>query len=79
VDARYVSVSCDEVTSINNSSWISIHCYVVQNWARLPILLTLQHIPEGGKSDILKAIILNALKKKGRLIRDTVAKKIMSW
>ena len=26
---RFISLSCDEVTSIDNGSWISIHCYVV--------------------------------------------------
>ena len=29
--AKFFSVSCDEVTSIDNGSWISIHYYVVQN------------------------------------------------
>jgi hypothetical protein len=31
VAAMYISMSCDEVTSIDNSLWISIHCYIVQN------------------------------------------------
>jgi hypothetical protein len=42
--ARFISLSCDEVTSIDNGSWISIHCYVVQNWSRVPILISLQHV-----------------------------------
>jgi hypothetical protein len=29
--ARFISTSCNEVTSIDNGSWISIHAYVVQN------------------------------------------------
>jgi hypothetical protein len=29
--ARFISISCNEVTSIDNGSWISIHAYVVQN------------------------------------------------
>jgi hypothetical protein len=38
----------DEVTTINNQSWISIHCYVVEHWRQVSILLTLEQLVEGG-------------------------------
>jgi hypothetical protein len=39
--SEYISVSCDELTTINNHSWLSIHVYVREKWKRLPILLNL--------------------------------------
>jgi hypothetical protein len=40
--AWFIFVSCDEMTTIDNKSWISIHVYVVERWKQLPILLVLQ-------------------------------------
>jgi hypothetical protein len=31
-----------EVITVDNESWISIHCYVVARWKKIPILLTLE-------------------------------------
>jgi hypothetical protein len=28
---NYLSLTCDEVNTIDNQSWLSIHVYVVQN------------------------------------------------
>jgi len=34
-------VSCDEVTSIDNHNWLSMHVYVIDNWKCVPILFNL--------------------------------------
>jgi hypothetical protein len=34
---QYLSLICDEVSTIDNQSWLSIHAYVVQNWLRILI------------------------------------------
>jgi len=41
---HYVAFNCDEVSTINNQSWLSIHCYVVENWVRIPILISLDRV-----------------------------------
>ena len=45
--ANYVALTCDEVSTIDNGSWISIHAYVVQNWSRVPFLISLEKVVEG--------------------------------
>jgi hypothetical protein len=30
--ARYISISVDEVSAIDNTSWIGIHVYVLEKW-----------------------------------------------
>jgi hypothetical protein len=45
--SNVLSISTDEVTTINNQSWISIHYYVVEGWRWVPILLTLEQLVEG--------------------------------
>jgi len=29
--AHYVDLRCDEVSIVDNQSWLFVHCYVVQN------------------------------------------------
>jgi hypothetical protein len=77
--ARFFSVSCDEVTSIDNGSWISIHCYVVQNWTRVPILITLEQMKEQATSTNLLHIILKAVKDKGGVSDGDLVHKLMSF
>jgi hypothetical protein len=77
--ARFISISCNEVTSIDNGSWISIHAYVVQNWSRIPILITLEHIQDQATSVNLLQIILKAVKDKGGVHDNGLVEKLMSF
>ena len=40
-EASYLAVTCDETTTVDNSSWLCLHVYVMENWGRKPLLLTL--------------------------------------
>jgi len=48
---RYVVLSYDEVFIVDNQSWLFVHCYVVQNWVRILILVSLDIMFEGSSSD----------------------------
>jgi hypothetical protein len=37
----FLIVSCDEVTNIDNQSWLFVHVYVIDKWKCVPILLNL--------------------------------------
>jgi hypothetical protein len=56
--ARFIFISCGEVTTIDNQSWISTHVYVVEGWKRLLFLLTLQQVLEGSNVDNLTKVIV---------------------
>jgi hypothetical protein len=32
--ARFISFSYDEITTLDQQSWVAIHAYVVENWLR---------------------------------------------
>jgi hypothetical protein len=68
--AQYVVLSCDEVSTIDNQSWLSIHYYVLQNWVRIPILIFLDRVLKGSGSDNLTKVIIEALTIGGELPRD---------
>jgi hypothetical protein len=67
---RYVVLSYDEVFTIHNQSWLSIHCYVLQNWVRISILISLDRVLTGSGSDNLTKVIMEALTIGGELPRD---------
>jgi hypothetical protein len=70
--ANYISALADEVTTINGSAWLSMHVYVCQNFMRVPILLSLQHITRGANADNLTDMIISSLKYHGGLEGDDV-------
>jgi hypothetical protein len=78
-ESSFFSVSCDEVTTIANESWISIHIYVVQNFARVPILLCCKHILEDCNAENLARIITDSLIREAGLNRREIAEKMISF
>jgi hypothetical protein len=44
---RFIACSCDEVTTIDNGSWICVHAYMVDSWIKVPILFCVERIVDG--------------------------------
>jgi hypothetical protein len=61
VRASFLSLSVDEVITIDNQSWMLVHAYVMHAWKRIFILLTLQHVVKGGNANNIIAIIIQVL------------------
>jgi hypothetical protein len=59
--AWFIFVFYNEVTTIDNQSWILTHVYVVERWKRLQILLTLQQVLKGSNADNLTKVIMDYL------------------
>jgi hypothetical protein len=64
---NYVALTCDEVSTMDNGSWISIHAHVMQHWAKVPMLNFLQRVVDGLEVDNVTIIIIEALQKGGGL------------
>jgi hypothetical protein len=58
---HYVVFSCDEFFTMDNQSWLFMHLYVMQNWVRILILISLNQVVEGLGSDNLTKIIKKVL------------------
>jgi hypothetical protein len=65
--ANYFSLSYDEVTTFDNQSWISIHVYVLVDWERVPLLLSLERLTEGSTVAHITRIIMSAVERDGGL------------
>jgi hypothetical protein len=77
--AKFMSISCDEVTSQNNDSWASITAYVVENWERRPIQLLVTRLYDGASSANLLSTLLEAMEAYGGLPPSEIAGKLISF
>lgn len=77
--ARFVAMSADEVTTVDNGSWISVHAYIVKNWVRVPYLVGLKHLVDGATSDNLTVEIVKCIESGGGLDLDSIASKLLCF
>jgi len=59
--ANYVAFTCDEVNTMDNGSWISIHTYMMLNWVKVPMMLFLQRVVNGLGANNLIVVIMEVL------------------
>ncbi len=59
VIAPFIAISVDEITTINNTQWLSIHLYVVHKWRHIPILLCVETINLFATSDNIFSLMVN--------------------
>jgi replicative superfamily II helicase len=43
----FIFVNCDEITNMDNQSWISMHVDVVEDFKKTPIFVNFQHVTIG--------------------------------
>jgi hypothetical protein len=65
------------MTTIDTQSWINIHVYVVQHWAKASILISLEQITKGTTTSNLTKVIMEATRMKGGLGKDEISTKLM--
>jgi hypothetical protein len=79
-NANYVVVNAYEVTNVDAQQWINIHAYMMKNWKRVPILLTLEKLEMGATSNNIKAVILNAMGEYGGLTNEAMGLQVgLPW
>ncbi len=76
--AKSISFSNDEVT-FDQQSWVSIHAYIVEDWQRIPLLLSLYWVVDGVTFDNFKCILVDAMLFFGDLNQDTIASKLIRF
>jgi hypothetical protein len=70
----FLAVSCDEVTSIDNHSWLFMHVYVIDNWKHVVILLNLQKLDGTTFYKLVENIVTSLAEYRGVREADLVQK-----
>jgi hypothetical protein len=79
VGANFLSLSANEVLLLIINIGFSVHAYVMHACKRILILLTLQHVVEGGNVDNLTNVIAQAFMEQGGLIQEETTKKLICF
>jgi hypothetical protein len=74
-----LACSYDEVTTIDNGSWICVNAYTVDGWTKVPILICVDQIVNGSNSNNLIKVIMNSMMKGGGLSREKLSKKLLCF
>jgi hypothetical protein len=76
---RIISISADEVTMIDNTSWVGVQVYAMQSWERMPYLLHVSCVSKSSTSDHLINVIMHVLLSEGGLAREEIACKLVCF
>jgi hypothetical protein len=68
VFASFIVVFANEVMTINNTQWLFIHMYVIQQWKRILILLCVQIVGMSATFDNIFFFMLKCLIEYGGLM-----------
>jgi hypothetical protein len=77
--AKFVSVSCDEVTTQSRESWASFTAYIVVDWERRPVPLLVTRLYDGASSAMMLKTLLETLEQYGGLHGPEIAAKFVSF
>ena len=72
--SRFISLSIDEVTVVDSTSWVCIHVYTFIEHCRKPHLLTVHRMKEACNSENLYNLVVTSLKEIANLTDEEIAR-----
>jgi hypothetical protein len=76
-NARFVSLSLDEVIAIDNTSWICMSIYMVNDHIRHSYLLGVHKMMENSTVENIYELVNNSLKERVGMVPLMIAKKLV--
>ena len=76
-DSNFIALSLDEVTTIDNTSWVCMHVYTVNNFFRQPFLLFVAKLNRSATTENLYELLKTTLIESGGLDSMEIAKKLV--
>ena len=76
-ESTFIALSLDEVTTIDNTSWVCIHVYTVQNNVRQPHLLYVTKLRDNATAETLFQLVKSNLIEYGAMDELTIVKKLV--
>jgi hypothetical protein len=72
-------VNCDELTTIDNQSWLSVHAYVTDDWKQLPLLLNMYKVVDETIANNMTFLIVKSLGQHGGLSEIDITSKLVCF
>lgn len=74
---QFISICANKVTVVENTYWVGVHVYAIENWKRMQHLVHLSCVPDVDSADHLTTMIMGALFEEGRLSCKEIASKLV--
>ncbi|KAG0572707.1 hypothetical protein KC19_VG119100 [Ceratodon purpureus] len=78
-DASFIVVTIDEVTSIENGSYLPVHYYTVNDWVRVLHVISLRKVDCASIAANLTKLVVEAVKTEGGLNPGQIASKLLTF
>ncbi len=75
----FMSINCDEVTTLDNQCWIFVYAYIVEDQKKVLIHLNLAKVVDGATFDYLNAMIGHFLIVFGGFLEMDIVNKVVSF
>ena len=78
--SNFIALSADETSTIDNTSVIVIHVYVLCNWSKQSLMIALSKLKSvGATADFVTRVILSALLVNTGLDPTAIASKLLCF
>ena len=77
-NATFLSLSLDEVTAIDNTSWICMSIYMVNDHIRHSYLLGIHKMTKSSTAENIYELVIDSLKEIGGMDHSMIAEKLVS-
>jgi hypothetical protein len=78
VCANFIVVNANEIITIDNTQWLSIHLYMVQTWKRIPIFLCVEFVGVFATSNNIFGLMVKGLLEFGGLRLEELVGKLIN-
>lgn len=76
---RYVVVTVDKVTAMDKSSFLYVHAYIMQDWVRILLLISLHRVECSPNVENLTELVVGVINIGRGLNAQSIAKKVLNF
>jgi hypothetical protein len=77
--ASFFTVTCDEVTTQDNGTWVSVTMYTMRDWERFYMQASLELLDEEATSNNLTRLIVKTVQTVSGLDRQDIAARFVAF
>ena len=78
-NASYFTVTANEVTTIDNGSWVRITIFYVSEFSHESFNVKLEHVEEGGSSNNIIKIIMKVVTEFTSMSKQDIAQRMLAF
>ena len=78
-ESNFITLSLDEVTAIDNTSWICMHVYIACNFVHQPNLITIVKMKDNSMTKNIFEVVKSSLIEYGGIDEMTIAQNLVCW